>query len=138
MKTLLVIFIAIFAQVLGDVCLTKGARSVGEINAITPGEIFAAGVQIFTNQWIWTGIGILLVFYLLNLVALSWADLTYVIPVSAFGYVLNALMSKYLLGEHVSLLRWVGTTVIFVGVALVSLTEQRTATETQTAGADAA
>src|SRR5581483_6766101 len=102
MKTLLVIFIAIFAQVLGDVCLTKGARSVG--------EIFAAGVQIFTNQWIWTGIGILLVFYLLNLVALSWADLTYVIPVSAFGYVLNALMSKYLLGEHVSLLRWVGTT----------------------------
>ena len=138
MKTIVVIFFAILAQVLGDVCLTKGAKTVGEINTLDPGKLLATGVQLFTSHWIWLGIGILLVFYLLNLVALSWADLTYVIPVSAFGYVLNAIMAKYLLGEHIPLLRWIGTTVIFVGVTMVSLTEQRTAAKHQPAGVEAA
>jgi uncharacterized membrane protein len=46
--------------------------------------------------------------------------------VTAFGYVLNALMSWQLLGEHVSPVRWVGTLVICFGVAVVSRTEQRT------------
>ncbi len=138
MKIIVVIFFAILAQVLGDVCLTKGAKTVGEINPLDPGKLLATGVQLFSSHWIWIGIGMLLVFYLLYLAALSWADLTYVVPVSAFGYVLNAVMAKYLLGEHVSVLRWIGTTVIFAGVAIVSLTEQRTATKAQTAGVEGA
>ncbi|HKE04103.1 MAG TPA: EamA family transporter, partial [Blastocatellia bacterium] len=65
-------------------------------------------------------------FFGLYLAALSWADLSFVLPITAFGYTLNALMSWRLLGEHVSLARWIGTIVICVGVAVVSRTEQRT------------
>jgi drug/metabolite transporter (DMT)-like permease len=126
MKTLLVLFIAILAQTLGDVWLTKGMKAVGEVDTLVPGELLAVGWQVFTNPLIWAGIGLLFVFFVLYLTALSWADLSYVLPVTAFGYALNAAMAKYLLGEHVSPARWAGTMVICVGVAVVSRTEQRT------------
>lgn len=126
MKTLIVLFIAICAQTLGDVCLTKGMKSVGEVNTLNPAELFQIGVQVFTNPLIWLGIIILCVFFGLYLTALSWADLSFVLPVTAFGYVLNAFMSWRLLGEHVSPARWIGTAIICIGVAVVSRTEQRT------------
>ena len=126
MKTLIVLFIAICAQTLGDVCLTKGMKSIGQVNTLDPGEIFNLGVQVFTNPLIWVGIIILAASLGLYLAALSWADSSFVLPVTAFGYALNAFMSWRLLGEHVSLSRWIGTMVICVGVAVVSRTEQRT------------
>ena len=135
MKTLVVLFIAICAQVLGDVCLTKGMKSIGEVNTLDPVQLFQIGVQVFTNPFIWLGIAILTIFYLLYLVALSWADLSFVLPVTAFGYVLNALMAWQLLGEHIAFTRWLGTTIICVGVAVVSRTEQKT---TGRKGAEAA
>jgi len=126
MKTIIVLFIAICAQTLGDVCLTRGMRSIGEVNTLKLVELFNIGLQIFTNPFIWLGILLLGVFFGLYLAALSWADLSFVLPITAFGYTLNALMSWRLLGEHVSLARWIGTMVICVGVAVVSRTEQRT------------
>ena len=135
MKTLVVLFIAICAQVLGDVCLTKGMKSVGEVNTLDPVALFHIGVQVFTNPFVWLGIATLTVFYLLYLVALSWADLSFVLPVTAFGYVLNAVLSWQLLGEHIPFTRWLGTTIIGVGVAIVSRTEQKTTAQRGAAAA---
>jgi drug/metabolite transporter (DMT)-like permease len=126
MKTLIVLCIAICAQALGDVCLTKGMKSIGEVNTLDPAELFQIGLQVFTNPLVWLGILILCLFFGLYLAALSWADLSFVLPVTAFGYVLNAFMSWHLLGEHVSIGRWIGTLIICIGVAVVSRTEQRT------------
>ncbi|MEO6723984.1 MAG: EamA family transporter [Blastocatellia bacterium] len=126
MKTLVVLFIAICAQTLGDVCLTKGMKSIGEVNTLDPAELFQIGLQVFTTPYIWLGILILSIFFGLYLIALSWADLSFVLPVTAFGYALNAFMSWRLLGEQVSPVRWLGTLVICLGVAVVSRTEQRT------------
>jgi uncharacterized membrane protein len=126
MKTFIVLFIAICAQTLGDVSLTKGMKSIGEVNTLNPVELFNTGAQVFTNPLIWLGILLLGLFFGLYLAALSWADLSFVLPVTSFGYAMNAFMSWRLLGEHVSVARWVGTIIICVGVAAVSRTEQRT------------
>jgi len=126
MKTFLVLFVAICAQTIGDVCLTKGMKSIGEVNTLDPAKLLQIGIQVFTTPYIWIGIAILAVFFGLYLIALSWADLSFVLPMTAFGYVMNAFMSWQLLGEHVSPVRWIGTLIICFGVAIVSRTEQRT------------
>ena len=126
MKTLVVLFVAICAQTLGDVFLTKGMKSVGEVDTLDPAKLFQTGVQVFSTPYIWLGILLLSIFFGLYLAALSWADLSFVLPVTAFGYVMNALMAWKLLGEHISPLRWLGTLIIFFGVAVVARTEQRT------------
>jgi uncharacterized membrane protein len=53
---------------------------------------------------------------------LSWADLSYVLLVTAIGYGLVAFLSWALLGEQVSATRWAGVAVITAGVALVGST----------------
>lgn len=138
MKTLIILVIAICTQTLGDVCLTRGMKSIGEVNTLDPGELFHIGLQVFTTPYIWLGIFILCIFFGLYLIALSWADLSFVLPVTAFGYVLNAFMSWRLLGEQVSLVRWIGTVVICIGVAVVSKTEQRTTLASSESGVSAA
>src|SRR5262245_43060254 len=127
MKTFIVLFIAICAQTLGDVSLTKGMKSIGEVSTLNPVELFNIGQQVFTNPLIWLGVLLLGLFFGLYLAALSWADLSFVLPVTSFGYAMNAFMSWRLLGEHVSITRWIGTMIICVGVATVSAgAEQRT------------
>ena len=61
-----------------------------------------------------------------RLALLSWADLSYVVPVTSFSYVLSALVAEVWLGEHVLPLRWAGIAVITLGVALVALTYPET------------
>src|SRR5262245_18953964 len=109
MKTLIVLFVAICAQTLGDVFLTKGMKSIGEVSTLDPVELLNIGLQVFTNPLIWLGILLLCVFFGLYLAALSWADLSFVLPVTSFSYAMNAFMSWRLLGENVSLARWAGT-----------------------------
>jgi bacterial/archaeal transporter family protein len=125
MKTPVVLFIAICSQSLGDVCLTRGMKSIGEIDTLDLTLLFHTGIEVFSTPYIWFGIILLLIFFGLYLCALSWSDLSYVLPVTAFGYVMNALMSWLLLGEHVSPMRWFGTLMICVGVAIVSRTEEK-------------
>jgi drug/metabolite transporter (DMT)-like permease len=58
--------------------------------------------------------------------ALSWADLTYVLPATALGYVLVALMGEFLMpmlgaaGENISGTRWAGILLITAGVGFVA------------------
>jgi uncharacterized membrane protein len=57
---------------------------------------------------------------------LSWADLSYVLPVTSVGFVLSAIAGHLILNEYVSGWRWLGTVFIVVGAALVSPTSPGT------------
>lgn len=68
------------------------------------------------------GIVLLVAWMLLRLRLLQMADLSFVLPVTAVGYILNAVMGAAFLGEHVTLARWTGAALITGGAALTSLT----------------
>jgi uncharacterized membrane protein len=74
------------------------------------------------------GIGIVMqiLWLLMRMALLSVADLSFVLPVTAVGYVISTLLAHVFLGEQVSPERWLGTCVIFLGTALVSGTTHRT------------
>lgn len=135
MKTFIVLFIAICAQTLGDVFLTKGMKSIGEVSTLDPVKLFNIGLQVFTNPLILLGILLLGLFFGLYLAALSWADLSFVLPVTSFSYAMNALMAWRLLGEHVSITRWIGTMIICVGVAAVAADAEQKTTLPEPGGA---
>lgn len=109
---------------LGDACLSRGMTQVPAISLSHPGSLIAA---VFT-PWIVVGIALLIGFFASYLTALSWADLTYVLPATAFGNVIVALLSKFWLHNTISLERWAGILLITIGVGFVaqgpSLTER--------------
>ena len=53
---------------------------------------------------------------------LSLADLSFVLPVTAVGYVISTVLAHIFLNEQVSLERWIGTGLIFLGTAVVGFT----------------
>jgi drug/metabolite transporter (DMT)-like permease len=107
----------------GDVLLKRGMDDLGEIHLSNWTHIFHA----FVNPWVVVGILCLAGFFYAYLTALSWADLTFVLPATAFGYVVTAFLSRFFLNEIVSPWRWAGVLLITCGVGLVakgpSLTE---------------
>lgn len=109
---------------LGDSCLSRGMTSVPSISLAHAGALIAA---VFT-PWIAAGIALLIGFFASYLTALSWADLTFVLPATAFGNVIVALLSRFWLHEAISPERWAGIALITLGVSFVaqgpSLTER--------------
>jgi len=86
------------------------------ITVAHPGALIAA---VFT-PWIALGIVLLIGFFASYLTALSWADLTFVLPATAFGYVVIALLARFWLHEAISLERWAGILLITLGVGFVA------------------
>lgn len=109
---------------LGDTCLSRGMTLVPAISLKHPGALIAA---VFT-PWIASGIALLIGFFASYLTALSWADLTFVLPATAFGNVIVAFLARFWLHEPISVERWVGIALITLGVGFVaqgpSLTER--------------
>jgi len=100
----------------GDVSLSRGMKSVGSVSLHQWTHLFAA----IANPWVLCGIVLLVGFMATYLTALSWADLTFVLPATSFGYILLAGLSKVFLHENVTPKRWLGIMLITVGVGFVA------------------
>jgi drug/metabolite transporter (DMT)-like permease len=100
----------------GDSLLSRGMKDVGSISLRHLPDLILA----ILNPWVALGILFLLGFFASYMIALSWADLTYVLPATSLGYVLLALIAKFLLHEDVTVTRWVGILLISTGVGFVT------------------
>ena len=116
LRQYLVLVAIIFFASCGDISLSYGMKRVGAVSAARWTELIAA---VF-NPWVALGIVLLLGFLASYLSALSWSDLSYVLPATSFGYVLLALLSIGLLHEKVTLARWIGILLVSSGVAVVT------------------
>ena len=113
--------LAVVANTVGNFLLSVGMRKIQLSPSAPPLEY----LKIFTNPWIDAGVILLIVWFASQLSLLSWADLSYVLPVTSASYVMTAAMGKLLLQESVSLTRWFGIFVISMGVMLVMGTSPR-------------
>jgi drug/metabolite transporter (DMT)-like permease len=124
-KTKLVLAVIIFSSALGNVLLKRGMNQLGDISHQPAWEIVKSCVTAMFNPWVAAGVGLLALFFFSYLTALSWADLSYVLPATAPSYLLTAALSYWLLAERISAWRWLGTVLIVAGVILVVRTEER-------------
>ena len=114
-KYLVLAGVTVFAAA-GDSMLSHGMKQSGNISIHhLQGVILAV-----LNPWVAVGIVLLLAFFAAYMNALSWADLTYVLPATSLGYVLLALVAKFALHENVSPMRWIGIALISGGVGFVA------------------
>ncbi len=114
-KYLVLAGVTLFAAI-GDTFLSRGMKQVGNISLHSLPNIFFT----LLNPWVALGIFFLLGFFASYMTALSWADLTYVLPATSLGYVLLAVIAKFFLHEQVTTTRWVGIALISAGVGCVT------------------
>lgn len=114
----LLILLSVFTGVAGQISMKFGASS-----ASVSDEIFSLSSTLFLilgSPWVLLG----LMSYGLSafcwVAVLSRADLSYVYPFAAIGYVLVTIAAKTFLHEAVPLGRWFGVAVICAGILIVA------------------
>jgi drug/metabolite transporter (DMT)-like permease len=111
-KTWACAVVVILSNVFGNFFMKRGMPS--ELSS--PVEYITA----LFRPYVALGVGLLILWTLSRMALLSWADLSYVLPVTAVGYVLVAIVGRVFLDEQISGKRWAGILLIMAGVALVS------------------
>jgi drug/metabolite transporter (DMT)-like permease len=114
-KYLILAGVTVFAPV-GDSLLAYGMKQTGNISLSDFSELLLP----VRNPWVGLGVLLLIGFFASYTTALSFADLTYVLPASSFGYVLLALIARFALHERISLMRWLGIALVSAGVGFVT------------------
>jgi drug/metabolite transporter (DMT)-like permease len=120
---LLLLFVALRA--FGNLALAWGTKRFPQTLSIHPEPYLLAMLDPFAAL----GIAMLIFSLFARMALFSVADLSFVLPVTAVGYVLAALLGKFFLAEPVSPGRWLGTALIFAGAALVGSTPRNTTVE---------
>ena len=93
---------------------------VGEISTFNLKALFAIFLLVVTNKMVILGVFFSAIYFGLFLTLLSWGELSLILPLTALGYLVSGSFARYFLMEQVSLLRWVGTLLIVVGVVLIT------------------
>jgi len=129
-KTSTLILVMVIFGPLGNVLLSMGMKHAGAATSWAPADLVHVFTSVFSTGAIWLGVASLIAFFIANMLVLSLADYSYVQPASSMAYGVVALLGYLMLGESISLTRWLGIAVICVGVFVVGNTPPKT-TENQ-------
>jgi uncharacterized membrane protein len=122
LKTKLLTLFVVATNVLGNVSLSWGMKHQNAELGLSPWTY----IRLIFSPWVLLGTMLLILWLLSRMTLLGWADLSYVLPVTAMGYVLTALVGRYFLGEAISYQGWAGTVLIVAGIVLVGMTQANT------------
>ena len=111
-KTWVCAVVVVLSNVFGNFFMKRGMPA----QLATPLEY----ITVLFQPWVAMGVLLLIVWMASRMALLSWADLSYVLPVTSVGYALVALTGRVLLNEQITAKRWTGILLIMAGVALVS------------------
>jgi uncharacterized membrane protein len=113
----------VFLNAFGNLSLAWGMRHTDAIVGLNPLDY----VRAMLNPFVAAGIVLLVLWLLTRMALLSWADLSFVVPITSVGYVLSAILGVWFMAEVVTPVHWMGTALIFAGTLLVGSTRPDTA-----------
>lgn len=118
-----VLFFALIvvAGTAGELCVSRAMKDIGEVHDFRPGALIKVILRALHARWMWSGVGLMTLGFFSLLAILSLENVSFVVPVTALGYVAGALGGRFFLGEQVNWRRWAGILLVCVGVTLVVL-----------------
>ena len=118
-------FGACVAAAVGQILVRRGMLQVGELAGHAPRYLISYFWRALTNPWVIAGTVGNALFYFLFLAALSWADVSVALPLTAIEYIMAAVLGILFLGERVPPLRWAGIGLVVAGVMLIGFDQHR-------------
>lgn len=119
---IVMIAVVVLSNVFGNLLMSRGMK----------GHDPAGGldfIRVLFNPLVASGVLLLILWMVSRMLFLRWADLTYILPVTSVGYVLNAVLGQAFLGETITAWRWAGTALIVAGAALVGFSDAKSTRE---------
>lgn len=117
----MMVVILVLANAIGEVLIAKSMKHLGEISTLRLSELVKIVWRILRNKLFVIGFVLMALNFVVFLILLSLADLSLVMPLTALGFVIKTFGAKIFLKEKISRERLIGTLLVCVGVALISL-----------------
>ena len=119
MSVLMLVSLCIIMGVVAQLVMKKGMNLIGAVNLK---NIFSSKIfSIIFQKYVFVGIVLYFLAALVWLVVLSQAELSFVYPLISVGYIITAILSWFLFGEKLTLIRFFGIVLICGGVYLIVL-----------------
>ena len=109
----------IIFNVIGQLLLKHGMNKLGNFK-ISVDALIPVFIKAFLSPYILLGLGCYVTGFLIWLIVLAKAEVSYAYPLISLGYVLTAIMGWWLLGENVTWVRMGGIMVTCIGVFIIS------------------
>jgi drug/metabolite transporter (DMT)-like permease len=119
--TWIYVAIIVLSTTVGEVMQAVGMRRHGEIRDFRPNALGRAAATLARNRFVIASVVAMAISFFAYMSLLTVAELSFAVPVTAVTFVLETVLAKYILKEHVTALRWAGAGLVVCGVALVSL-----------------
>lgn len=120
LKAILLALLVVCFNAVGNLTLAWGMKHISGVGVNPLGYL-----QAMLNPFVAAGIVLLILWLLTRMALMSWADLSFVQPLMAIGYVVAAVLGKFVLNEQVGPAQWLGVALIFAGSILVGTTQHR-------------
>ena len=116
---LILILLDVFLNVTGQLSLKCGMAKIGNfsVSLATLPPVF---IKAATNVYVLFGLLCYGLGFMVWLIVLSKAEVSYAYPLISLGYVLTAILAWFLFGEALNENRLVGIVVICLGVFLIA------------------
>jgi drug/metabolite transporter (DMT)-like permease len=112
--------IATGSAAFGQILVRRGMLQVGSLENYAPWPLITYFWQALCNPYVIGGTVLNAIFYFLFLATLSWTGVTVALPMTAIEYGFAALMAVTILKESVPPVRWIGISLVVIGVILIA------------------
>ncbi len=120
LRVIVSVLVATGSAALGTIMVRRGMQQVGSLENYAPLALLGYFWHALCNPYVIFGTFLNAIFYFLFLAALSWTDVTVVVPMTAIEYGMAAVLALVLLKENVPPVRWAGIALVIIGVILIA------------------
>jgi drug/metabolite transporter (DMT)-like permease len=120
----LLLVVIVVAGTGGELCVTRAMKEIGEVHDFRPAALLRFLFRALRVGWMWIGIAMMTVAFFALLAALSFENVSFVVPVTALSYAAGAVGAVLFLRERISVQRWIGVLIVCAGVTIVLLSSR--------------
>jgi multidrug transporter EmrE-like cation transporter len=113
------LLVSVVFAVAGQLTLKTAMDSVGRIGKSS--QLGETALRALKEPLLWMGLALFGISALFWLVVLSRVRLSVAYPIVGISYILIVLLARFRLHEQVPTLRWIGVSVIALGIAIIGL-----------------
>lgn len=121
MKAWLLLAVIIASTVTADLLQSHEMKRHGEIHDFRPGGLRRLLAALSRKRNLILSVVCMAVSFFAFMPLLQAADLSFAVPASAGSLVIETVLARLLLKEHVDLRRWIGAALVACGVWLLAL-----------------
>lgn len=108
----------------GQLTLKAAMESIGRIGTAQVSDAGQTLTRALKEPLLWTGLILFGVSALFWLIVLSRVDLSLAYPFVGISYIVIVALARFIFNEHVPTLRWIGVSVIALGIALIGFSSK--------------